>query len=44
MYDEEEEEPVEPEQGGEEGMWEEKFKTHSDSKPYGEYSQLTPGS
>ena len=23
-------------EGEEEGMWEEKFKTHTDSKPYGE--------
>ena len=48
-YDDEDEDMVEPqeeeeeeeeEERGEEGMWEEKFKTHTDSKPYGRLAAL----
>ena len=37
LFEEEEEEEIleSEQQEEEEGMWEEKFKTHSDSKPYG---------
>ena len=36
----EEEEEEEEREEGEEGMWEERFKTYTDSKPYGRHCSL----